>query len=161
MANKKDKSIDFSKYLHVVSNKMRSEISNNAKDGLTATQRKYLVYIILKSEVANVHARDLELEYNASKATISIVLKQLEKDGYIKSVEDKTDARFKIIKPTKKGNVYREHITEIMEDIEQRLVKNIDDKDLSTCIKVLKKIVDNIQQEQRDADRAARRFKDL
>ncbi len=146
--------MEISKLMHTISNRMKTEINSTATDGLTDSQRKFLVYIIFKSEVADVHARDLEKEYNASKATISIVLKQLEKKGLIRSVEDRADARYKVIKPTIKGKEYKDSSSKVLTDIEKRLTSNIPATDLRICQSVLRQMLDNIYAEDEDEQKA-------
>lgn len=145
--------MEISKTLHILVNKIKSFMTFKVDDGLTSSQRRYLVYILFSCKNSPIYAKNLEKEFKTSKSSISTVLKQLEKKGLIEVIKDSNDARYKTLMPTKKGYIYKNDSIKFMEKLDEILIQDIDEDELKVCNKVLTKMLDNIQEGKIDSGR--------
>lgn len=123
-----------------------SDILNNKECLLylpTPTQMQIIEYMIEK-ENKEVYQKSLEITLNLSRATISDVLQRMEKKGLIKRQIDEKDTRTKkITLEGKAKEMYEEGKTKLT-TLEQKAVKDISEKELETFLKVIKQMIDNI-----------------
>ena len=106
------------------------------------TQVKIIEYLI-KSPVT--YQKDLEKNLNLSRATISCVLKTMEKNKLIDRVSNTLDARSKevVLNQNLKSNL-EQNISEIKK-IDKLITKDIDPNDLEIFLKVMKKMKENLR----------------
>ena len=106
------------------------------------TQVKIIEYL-LKNSVA--YQKDLEKNLNLSRATISCVLKTMEKNKLIDRVSNTLDARSKevVLNQNLKSKL-EQNISEIKK-IEKLITKDIDSNDLEIFLKVMKKMKENLR----------------
>ena len=86
----------------------------------------------------------LEEILNTSRATVSSVLKTMEKYKLIDRVTDETDTRTKRIKLNEESKKIFEENKKKFAELESQLIKDIDPKELDIFLKVLNKMKDNI-----------------
>ena len=104
-----------------------------------------IVNYIMTHDKNNVYQRDLEKELNLTRATLSGVLKTMERNKIITRVIDINDARSKkIILNSKYEEIFKNSQKKLFE-IEKILTNNIDSKELITFNNVLNKMKDNIK----------------
>lgn len=113
-----------------VNNLWQREIRKSLKKyNLTHTQFVVLASAIwLSKESLNVTQVEIANQIEIDKMMTSNVLRTLEKNGFLKRTEHKTDTRAKTIKPTKKGiDVLQKSVKEIEEFDDKffSLIKNI------------------------------------
>ena len=106
------------------------------------TQVKIIEYLI-KNPVT--YQKDLEKNLNLSRATISCVLKTMEKNKLIDRVSNTLDARSKevVLNQNLKSKL-EQNISEIKK-IEKLITKDIDPNDLEIFLKVMKKMKENLR----------------
>ena len=110
----------------------------------TPTQIMIVNYII-SHDKNNVYQRDLEKELNLTRATLSGVLKTMERNKIITRVIDINDARSKkIILNSKYEEIFKNSQKKLTET-EKILTKNIDSKELVVFNNVLNKMKENIK----------------
>lgn len=109
----------------------------------TPTQIRIVDYIF-KHGKDNVYQRDLEKELNLTRATLSGVLKTMEKNGIIKREINNTDARSKkIILNSKFEELFIKSQNKLAK-AEYILTDNINNEELMTFKNVLNKMKNNI-----------------
>ena len=107
------------------------------------TQIRIVLYMIEhQNEV--ITQKTLENHLQLSRATVSDVLNTMEKNGYIKKLANKEDARLNNIVLNNIALEMHKKADEEMKRINKILQKNISKEDLNTFIKVINQMRDNI-----------------
>ena len=109
----------------------------------TITQARIMDYILEHKE--DVYQKDLEKALNLRRATVSEVLRTMEKKGLIKREKNKMDARSKKIILLKNSKNCHSKITNNIIQLEEVLTQNITQEELEIFTTVLKKMQDNIK----------------
>lgn len=92
-----------------------------------------------------IYQRDIEKEFQIRRSTVSGILRTMEKNQFIIRVDSDSDARMKQI--IINDNV-KDKLKEIRKEIslfEKNLIKNIDEEDLKTFLKVIHQMQKNIE----------------
>ena len=123
------------------------EVSNdknsNNNSCLTPTQMQIIGYTYNNSK--DVYQKDLEDILNLRRATISGVLKTMEKNNLIEREISKADARSrKIILKDKAKIIYKENKARL-DNIENILKKDINPKDLIIFTNIIAKMKENLK----------------
>lgn len=108
------------------------------------TQMRIIAYI-LNHKDTDVYQRDLEGVLNLRRATVSEVLRTMEKNGLISRAVSESDTRVKKIILEKKTNEIFQSKRKTFEEIEKTLEKNISKEDLNNFKKVIKQMISNIE----------------
>ena len=111
------------------------------------TQLKIIEYLI-KNE--HTYQKDLEKNLKLSRATISCVLKTMEKNKIIERCSNESDARSKEVKLNEKLKTKLEENIKEIGILEQNITKGIDKEDLEIFLKVLNKMKENIRSDKND-----------
>ncbi|MCD8019408.1 MAG: MarR family transcriptional regulator [Clostridiales bacterium] len=91
-----------------------------------------------------VYQKDLEAEFSIARSTVTGIVKQLEKKGYITRVAVDRDCRLKCLGLTQKGLESHEKIEDIIQEMERRLSVGIDEEDMDVFLEVASKIRVNL-----------------
>ncbi len=110
-------------------------------DGVKPFHMEVIVFI--GSNDSAVFQRDIEKRYDLKRATVSLGLDDMEKEGLIKRVSVKNDARLKQIVLTDKAINFYEHAKKAIMEVESYLVQGLDPDEIETVIKVFNKIEEN------------------
>lgn len=110
----------------------------------TITQARIMDYIIENKE--EVYQKDLEKALNLRRATVSEVLRTMEKKDLIKREKNKTDARSKKIILLKNSKNCHSKITNNITQLEEVLTQDITQEELEIFTTVLKKMQDNLKE---------------
>lgn len=130
-------------------NRELNDYVSNGNDLLSyfnMTQLKIINYILLH-ENENVCQKDLELETNLKKASITGCLDSLAERDLIKRVQADDDKRKNYIRLTDKAITYKNEFYQREVDLNNWIEENINKEDLDTFFKVIKKIRNNIDKE--------------
>ncbi|HHX68751.1 MAG: helix-turn-helix domain-containing protein [Miniphocaeibacter sp.] len=92
-----------------------------------------------------IFQKDIEEEFSIKKSRLSKILSTMEKEGYVKRVSVKEDARLKQIVLGEKAKELNENILKSKEEIEKIILENIDEKELDIFFKVLEEMVSNLK----------------
>ena len=119
---------------------------NNGNDLLSyfnMTQLKIINYILMH-ENENVCQKDLELETNLKKASITGCLDSLAERDLIKRVQADDDKRKNYIVLTDKATAYKNEFYQREIDLNNWIVENISKEELDTFFDVIRKIKENV-----------------
>ena len=116
---------------------------NNIISGITPTQMQIIEYILEKSD-KDIYQKDLEDVLNLRRATVSGVLKTMEKNELTKRIEYGDDARTKKIVLNDKTYQLFLNGKKKIKSIEKVLLNNITKEDLSDVYRVLNSMNENI-----------------
>lgn len=118
---------------------------------LTSTQIQILKYMI-EHQNEDVYQKDLENVLNLRRATVSGVLQTMEKNNLIKREIYENDVRVKkIILNEKTKSIFLKNKQKI-DEIEKNITKNISKKDLNDFIKVIDKLITNLNEYEKGND---------
>lgn len=119
---------------------------DNKSKVLTPTQMEILDYID-KHQNEKIYQKDLEKALNTRRATISEVLKTMEKNNFIQRIQNEKDARSKEIIITDKAKKIFEEKNLNIKKLNKIITKDISKEDKIIFLKVLNKMKDNIEEE--------------
>ena len=132
--------------LRQISNLIKKHVNQNFEElGLTFSQSGILMYILLNKN-NNINQRDIENEFKLSNPTVNGILNRLENKGLVRRVIDDTDKRVKHIIPLKKSEKLMEIVKQKRENLENNMIKNINNDELITFNLVLEKMIKNIKE---------------
>ena len=80
---------------------------------------------------------------NRDKSTTTVLIRKLEKEGYIKTTASAEDRRIKIVSLTEKGKKYNSSTGEISTELLQCFYKGFTDEEKETFTKMLIRIAGN------------------
>lgn len=110
------------KRLRILSNLIRRKVEyklNQRGIDVTSSQARILGYVYRQSQNRNVYQRDIEMEFDIRRSSVTNTLQLLEKDGYISRVSVDEDARLKKIVLTDKGISIYEGVGESISEVEE------------------------------------------
>ena len=106
-----------------------------------------ILHYILSKKGDKVYQRDIGNALNLRRATLSEILKTMEKNGLIYKIPDKNDTRIKEIILSDKALINFETVKKSLNSAENVVTKGIDKKDLDIFLSVLAKMNQNIKEE--------------
>ena len=125
------------------------KVEENLKEALTKscptpTQMQIVGYILDNFD-KDIYQKDLETVLDLRRATVSRVLQSMEKNGFIERVIEKSDTRTKkiILKPKAREMFLKNQ--EQLDKLEKIVIKDIPKNDLTNFLKVLNKMIQNIE----------------
>lgn len=124
--------------------KIMSETSHDEMFSKPSIAQMQIIKYILKHEEETIYQRDLEEVFNLRRATISGILKTMEKNNVIIRVCDPNDARGKIVILSDDAKKFFKEKETLFKKIETVLKKDISKEELETFYKVILKMRDNI-----------------
>lgn len=124
--------------------KIMSETSHDEMFSKPSIAQMQIIKYILKHDGKTIYQRDLEEVFNLRRATISGILKTMEKNNVIIRVCDPNDARGKIAILSDDAKKFFKEKETLFKKIETVLKKDISKEELETFYKVILKMRDNI-----------------
>lgn len=143
MASKEEKFNEVSHYLRLfMITSHRYLMKNSSNYEITPQQAHTLSYIETHPGLIQ---RELGDFFHLRNASITNMVKNLERDGYIERKNDPKSARIKRIYLTKKGKEKTAKIKKCMADVSRQLASKIDEEDLDNLLISLKHINDDLK----------------
>lgn len=124
--------------------KIMSETLHDEMYSKPSIAQMQIIKYILKHEEETIYQRDLEEVFNLRRATISGILKTMEKNNVIIRVCDPNDARGKIVILSDDAKKFFKEKETLFKKIETVLKKDISKEELEIFYKVILKMRDNI-----------------
>ena len=109
--------------------------------GLSFSQFMVLEALFSKGDLSIGQVRDIIL---SSVGTISLVVKNLEKMGYVKRKTDENDKRISILSLTDEGRAVIEKVIPENETMIHDYMKDLSEEEIETLLRLLKKLGSNI-----------------
>lgn len=131
------------KRIKTLSNLIRRRIENELNHRgmeLTSSQARIISYVYHQSQVRDVYQRDIEIEFDIRRSTVTNTLQLLEKNGYLTRVSVEEDARLKKIQLTEKGIGIHEILRESIFKVEQGLNNIYTEEELQQLFYLLDKL---------------------
>ena len=127
--------------------KIMSETSHNEMYSKPSIAQMQIIKYILKHDGKTIYQRNLEEVFNLRRATISGILKTMEKNNVIIRVCDPNDARGKIVILSDDAKKFFKEKETLFKKIETVLKKDISKEELEIFYKVILKMRDNINRQ--------------
>lgn len=127
-----------------IARKIMSEASHDEMYSKPSIAQMQIIKYILKHDGKTIYQRDLEEVFNVHRATISGILKTMEKNNVIIRVCDPNDARGKIVILSDDAKKFFKEKETLFKKIETVLKKDISKEELEIFYKVILKMRDNI-----------------
>lgn len=115
------------------------------KDFPTPAQMQILNYIIRQK--GQVYQRDIAIDLNLRRATLSEILKTMEKNELISRFPDENDNRIKEIVLSAKAKEGFKVVEKTLTQAEAAIIKNISAADLEFFFEIIAKMQENIKNE--------------
>lgn len=117
------------------------------KNNIPTMVQMQIIHYMKMHENENIYQKDLEKALNIRRATISEVLKTMEKNNLISRTVNENDTRVKKIVLNQKAHIIFDNMKHVLNETEKILEKNIDKSDLNIFYKVLFKMKENLKEE--------------
>lgn len=125
--------------------KRRAEEIINQNHEYNLTSRHIVVAKYLhENQHKDIFQKDIEEQFCIRRSTVTSILNLMEKNGMIRRERVECDARLKKIVLTDKAKAIHNKIVSQMLDMEDMILKGIDDNELKQFHKTLEKIKNNI-----------------
>lgn len=90
--------------------------------------------------------KEIARRINRDKSTTTVLIRKLEKEGFIKRESDGNDRRNTIITLTEKGKNYNEQTAEISKELLQTFYKDFTEEEKLEFCRLLEKVVGNFEE---------------
>lgn len=140
------KSLEKSIFNELIRNQVKKERNVDRFAVLTPTQIE-IIHCLLKSKEGFLYQKDLENKLNLKRATVSGVLKTMEKNELIKRKISNDDTRLKKIYLNESAKrVFEENKLRIL-NLEDNIIKGISKEELNVFLSVISKMKENVKKE--------------
>ena len=112
---------------------------------LTMVQYKILKYLYFQPP-ATICQRDIEKYLSMTNPTVTGVLKNLERDGWVERLRNPHDARSKLLQLTDKSLQVKQELFCIGDEIENTFTAGLTVKEREQLLQLLKKLVQSFSQ---------------
>ncbi len=130
---------------------MRYSYENGVKkETLPTPAQMQIIHYICSKKGNKVYQRDIGFALNLRRATLSEILKTMERNKLISRVPDKTDTRIKQIILSENTKEKFNAVKQTLDETEKALLKNINKKDLEIFLKVISQMQENLKEERMD-----------
>lgn len=118
-----------------------------SKENMPTPAQMQILHYISSQKGKKVYQRDLAVALSLRRATLSEILKTMERNKLISRVPDKKDTRIKEIIISEKAKEKFNIVKSTLNQAEKTVTKNIDPKDLNTFFLVISKMEENLKNE--------------
>lgn len=133
----------FGKKIHYISHALKRNIDRKVEQfGVTGVQVRILGYIAGESKVREVYQRDIEEAFDRRRSTVTNVIQNLEKNGFIKRESVESDARLKKVVLTEKGNKVNEIVYRTILEEEEKILGHMTEEEIEQFYALLQKVAD-------------------
>ena len=106
-----------------------------------------LLCILAQQQDGTVESqKELARRLRVSPATVTVSLKSMERDGYVKKLSNAEDLRCKPITITEKGRRAARLIDEVFETLDHGMYRGFSPEDLSRIAGLYRRMIDNLDQ---------------
>ena len=112
-------------------------------DNITVSQA-YVIDFITDNKDKDIFQKDLELEFDLKRSSVSLMLNNMEKHDLIKRVPVAGDARLKKLVLTEKAVEISRKISSAIDSVEGKLLENMEQDEINSLLNMLGKIRSNI-----------------
>lgn len=104
----------------------------------------WIISFLYENREREIFQKDIEKECHIARSTVTCLVKQMEKKGYITRVPVERDSRLKRLCLLEKGEQVHEQFLDKIKLVEERMREGVADEDLKIFFKVATRIRDNL-----------------
>ena len=117
------------------------------RKGIGNIGQPMLLCILAQQQDGTVESqKELARRLRVSPATVTVSLKSMERDGYVKKLSNAEDLRWKPITITEKGRRAARLIDEVFETLDHGMYRGFSPEDLSRIAGLYRRMIDNLDQ---------------
>lgn len=117
------------------------------RKGIGNIGQPMLLCILAQQQDGTVESqKELARRLRVSPATVTVSLKSMERDGYVKKLSNAEDLRCKPITITEKGRRAARLIDEVFETLDHGMYRGFSPEDLSRIAGLYRRMIDNLDQ---------------
>lgn len=122
-------------------------ITGALKDNLPTPAQMQILHYIGSKKGKKVYQRDIAVSLGLRRATLSEILKTMERNKLISKVSDEKDTRIKEIILSENAKEKFEAVKKTLDATEKAAIRGINQKELEIFFKVVKKMQENLNKE--------------
>lgn len=130
---------------HLIKREFDNSATKKHADNLTGTHGWIIGYLYHNRD-KNIYQKDLEEKFSIRRATVSGIIKLMEKNGLIEKIGDKTDKRLKKLVLTQKAIDIHNSVMEDIKKIEEQLQKGLSQEEIDNFFLVMEKMKKNMEE---------------
>ena len=131
---------------HVLERKHRTAVDTLLnKHGLCNVGQPVILSILSQQEDGTIESqKELAKRLRVSPATVTVSLKSMERDGYVKKLSNSEDLRCKPISITEKGMEAAKLIDRVFETLDHGMYREFDPEELRQISDFYRRMIDNL-----------------
>ena len=129
-------------YFRFLYNNLLTEMMD--ENGITDLKTSYGSIIFTLMNNGDLTMKDLAAKIQRDKSTLTVLIKKLEKNGYVRKIDNPDDARSKFITLTEKTAGLDKIFISISKSVNEKIWQAISDEDTEVFIKCLKQMTANL-----------------
>ncbi len=130
---------------HLVKREFDNSATKKHADNLTGTHGWIIGYLYHNKD-KNIYQKDLEEKFSIRRATVSGIIKLMEKNGLIEKIGDEADKRLKKLVLTQKAIDIHNSVMEDLKKIEEKLQKGLSQEEIDNFFLVMEKMKKNMEE---------------
>lgn len=130
---------------HLIKREFDNSATKKNADNLTGTHGWIIGYLYHNKD-KNIYQKDLEEKFSIRRATVSGIIKLMEKNGLIEKIGDETDKRLKKLVLTPKAIDIHNSVMEDLKKIEEQLQKGLSQEEIDNFFLVMEKMKKNMEE---------------
>lgn len=146
--NNKIKSVqseDYGAYIIRLSKRIKYLADDNlSKHNITLEQVKIISFLDSHSD-SYVYQKDIETEFGIKRSSVTSIMQNIEKNGWITREGDQSDARIKKVLLTEKGRILSRLLKDYIDNLEAVLVSGMTAEEKEMFIYLMKKSLNNVE----------------
>ncbi len=139
----------YGRYINYLSKLIKYAINTMTQydgESITGEQCRILGYIChCYKDGQRVYQRDIEAVFGIKRSSVTSIVGNLEKGGYITRQNGEKDSRVKQILLTEKGQNQLRRSDKFIECVEAQIVKGFDEEEKETFFRLIKAAVNNME----------------
>lgn len=131
---------------HVLERKHHTAVDNLlSQNGLSNIGQPVILSILSQQENGTIESqKELARRLRVSPATMTVSLKSMERDGYVKKLSNAEDLRYKPISITEKGMRAAKLIDEVFETLDHGMYRGFSADELERISQLYRRMIDNL-----------------
>ena len=131
---------------HMMSRRLEARVKAEGVDEVTLTHG-WIIRFLYEKRAKEIFQKDIEKYFLVGRSTVTNSIQLMEKKGLVRREFVECDARLKKVLLTEKGIRTHETIEAMIAEMNCGLLDGIDEKDVGTFLKVIRRIKENIEQQ--------------
>lgn len=142
---KKPIEFEMIKTVHLIKRCIDEKVAQTIDKGLTVSQAHLIGFISNEGKDRDIFQRDIEEEFELQRSSVSLMISNMVKNGFIERHEVENDGRLKKLVLTEKAKALQEKISTAVLQVNNELIKDISEEEQTAFLETLSKIKSNIK----------------